>query len=190
MKALFISPHDDDSTLFGAFSIMRDNCDVLVVYDSYVQVTRGADWCDRRTRHNETDKSLAVMGIGHHKRCGLRDDVAYEVDRLRDGFNFIGYDRFYIPRYHSEGHAQHNLVSLAAQRAVEKLEPYRSVIFYGTYTTQGKMKLATEVVPTPDMIQRKLRALACYESQIRLENTREHFLRELKEYIEVPRDPA
>lgn len=186
MKALFISPHDDDATLFGAFSVMADDCDVLVVYDSYVQVARGAEWCDKETRERETVESLAELGISKEKifRARLRDDAVYpDFEPAIQGIH--GYDRFYVPKHADEGHAQHNDVNHWVMAAIKKLTPPRSVLFYGTYTPAGKMVLARGVVPTPEMIQRKLRALACYGSQIRLENCRDHFMRDLREYVKV-----
>ena len=44
MSNLFISPHNDDETLFGAFTLCREAADiqVVVVFDGHVQASRGS----------------------------------------------------------------------------------------------------------------------------------------------------
>jgi hypothetical protein len=38
---VFLSPHHDDETLFGAFTLLRERPLVVIVTDSYVQFNRG-----------------------------------------------------------------------------------------------------------------------------------------------------
>jgi hypothetical protein len=48
--SIFISPHNDDETLFGAFTILREKPLVVIVFDRHVQEARGlpVDWKQRR----------------------------------------------------------------------------------------------------------------------------------------------
>jgi LmbE family N-acetylglucosaminyl deacetylase len=158
---LFLSPHNDDETLFGAFTIQRVKPLVAVVFDSYVQAQRGnvVTW---RQRRNETQNALAELGVGDDVRfLGMRDDV-FTTNELT-------------------GHAHHDVVALVA----DCIWPGR-VTHYLTYTRTGGKSISANRVPVEsgEWVRRKLRALACYESQIDIERLgcREHFLRDLHEY--------
>jgi LmbE family N-acetylglucosaminyl deacetylase len=60
--AIFISPHNDDETLFGAFTILRTLPLVVVVFDSYAQEQRGnpVTWRQRRA---ETLAACEILGV-------------------------------------------------------------------------------------------------------------------------------
>ncbi len=61
------------------------------------------------------------------------------------------------------------------------------VRFYPTYTRPGGRTAAgVRVDPTPAEIAGKLRAMACYRSQIENGLCRPHFLRPLDEYLVTP----
>lgn len=223
---LFISPHSDDETLFGAFTIQRERPLVVVVFDSFTQVNRGADYCDALTRRKENANALISLGQFSHyqcnrdgipdkrmidsaqqadwrdewvgrkdvslKFCGLRDDMQYSdhaiavaiFDVCPDGITHI-----YAPAQETSGHGQHSQTARAAQLLAGQVVPESTlapipITYYTTYTrTGGKTRTANPVpIEQPEWIERKLRALACYKSQIRLENCREHFTRDLLEY--------
>lgn len=75
---LLISPHNDDETLFAAFTIMRERPVVLVVFDSEVQVLRGFADCDAVTRRNETMHAMAEL-------TGAYDEHGNVARRFDDG---------------------------------------------------------------------------------------------------------
>lgn len=217
---LFLSPHNDDETLFGAFTIMREKPLVVVVFDSYIQVARGAEWCDWKTRRQETARAMIALGQFSHyalDRDELPDDrlieSAQEMDYreelegvmrlplrfcgLRDDCLWTGNDTFkaicetvgpehlsgvIAPADEPNGHAHHNLVAVAAASLAGNLEI--PLVKYTTYTrTGGKTRTETPVpIENPEWIERKLRALACYKSQIRHPQCQEHFLRSQEEY--------
>ncbi len=79
MKKLFLSPHDDDAVLFGAFTCMREEPTVVTVLDSYIQPNRGEVGCDAITRAKETKEALKVLGC-ESQRMFFRDDLVDEVD--------------------------------------------------------------------------------------------------------------
>lgn len=196
---LLISPHNDDETLFAAFTIMKEKPLVCVVFDSYVQVARGHAGATAERRRQETQDGIWELMKGSQIMprpreasivtfIGLRDDAPdWEYFRTwlkqrRDGPN-PQFDGIICPAWEQNGHDQHNGVA----RICRDLWPAEQRIEYLTYTrTHGRSRSAHEVIPTPDMIARKHRALACYASQMEVENCRDWFLGDLREYILPP----
>ena len=185
---LFLSPHNDDECLFGALMIMREKLLVVVVYDGYVQGNRGVGVFATQ-RRLETISAMEELGCSMPpKFLGLRDDCAYTPDdvvfRLRSVVDVDQtFESVYAPMYDLDGHAQHNIVALAA----DKLNGIHRVR-YSTYTRSGRRQCTqNEVLPTSgDMIARKHRALACYTSQIDMDERLgcwPWFMGDLKEYV-------
>ena len=183
---LFLSPHSDDETLFGAFTIMRERPTVCVVYDSYVQPSRGVPGCEAETRRIETERALReLVGTPGMHCLGFRDDRAETVGSIAIALweRYGGVEHVWAPAYEQDGHDQHNLVAQAAA----KVFPGK-VTHYLTYTrTGGKSRNGTEVLPrSGDDIARKLRALACYSSQLQMDprlGCWPHFVNDLREYV-------
>jgi hypothetical protein len=87
----------------------------------------------------------------------------------------------WAPMQEEKGHEQHNLVAWAAE-----------VVFggrvrsYATYSRgSGRTRTDNEVIPKPDWPALKLRAMACYASQINLDNCQPWFRSDdmLREWI-------
>jgi LmbE family N-acetylglucosaminyl deacetylase len=201
VRKLFISPHNDDETLFGAFTIQRERPHVLVVFDSFVQVARGDKNCDAITRRHET--CAAVLELlrtfpSHHQPlfAGVRDDfdtnnlgralrqiddaifAHLEVD-LSD-VEEVWYPSIEIPA--GAGHPHHDLVSMVAGTRFEKAKKTR----YLTYARGMKSREGERVPFDGAMLRRKLKALACYTSQLNNPTTIDHFWRDQREYYERP----
>ncbi len=164
---LFISPHNDDEALFGAFTLLREKPLVLIVTDSFIQFERGDDitWMQRRQESEE-----ACLILGCEVEFGYIRDTELTADALRTLFRkYQGYHTVYAPAIQG-GNWQHDMISNIAQ------EMFENVILYTTYT---KSKLYTtgsvEIIPTPEEIDLKNQALFCYQSQLRLPATRPHF---------------
>lgn len=186
---LLISPHNDDETLFAAFTIMRERPTVLVVFDSEVQVLRGFKDCDAVTRRQETldaiqelagvvsaSPSAANPGVPV-KFLGLSDRGSYSprtvADAIKRTVTLEAFDTIYAPAFEAGGHEQHNQVHIAAALLVDELKTEHPVEFtrYTTYV-RGQEKTRTErpvAIADPEWIARKHRALACYRSQLRPE---------------------
>jgi len=169
---LFLSPHNDDETLFGSWTILRETPTVVVVTDSYAQENRGYGvTADQRRK-----ESLAAMEIlgAPLQFLGFRDDQPLTglVERLRE---YGEPEMVYAPANELGGHVHHNLIGDFARRIFPRVTSYM------TYTTQGKStgKPVSFDASWPEL---KLRALACYGSQLRLASTRDHFLRPQYEY--------
>ena len=202
---LAVIPHNDDEAIWCSFTLMKERPMVVIVFDSYVQVQRGNPGADAQTRRFETLHALLELGLIENTDVhpsqvtflGLRDDApdygylrAWLKQRRDDG----QFDCIICPAWEQDGHEQHNGVA----RVCRDLWPAEQRTEYLTYTRTGgrsraivdqeKMCLTpgVEVIPTPDMIGRKHRALACYKSQMEVENCRSWFMGPINEYLALP----
>lgn len=167
---LFISPHNDDESLFGAFTLMREHPLVLVVTDGWIQFNRGDRGCHADIRREETIKAMEIL------KCpvtflGIKDTELTEgilTKRLID-FQHLGFEKVYAPAIQG-GNWQHDLIGLVAGRT------WSNIRRYTTYTkTELWTKGEEEIIPTKEEIELKEKALWCYQSQINLPATRPHF---------------
>lgn len=179
---LFVAPHNDDETLFGAFTILREKPKVLIVYDSHAQPARGHVNCSWGERRRESLNALRLLGIGEPIWGGL-SDLRFEarpvIDLLVPYRNTV--TEVWIPAVEEGGNAHHNLVG---EFALENFRQLSRVHRYLTYTVRGKSAVEDKAVKIeqPWWIEKKLRAMACYTSQLALASTQPHFLRDLYEY--------
>lgn len=181
MTSVFVSPHDDDHALFGAFTCLREEPILVVVYDSYVQERRGLQGCSALVRAAETEEAAHLLGCQKVWRLGLRDDdpcvtsvdIGVRLARLP-----CKMDRIYLPAFENSGHPQHNLVA--------RVQGGPGTQRYATYTSAGKTTDGVEVpVLKGEWICQKLLALSCYKSQMNLDPRMgcwQHFLRSQEEY--------
>lgn len=153
---LFIAPHNDDEALWGAFTLLREKPLVLVVFDSYVQGNRGhAVTADQR----RAESTIACWQFD----CDVEflefrdDDTMASAGEIAEVIDEYGPSEVWAPAFEAGGHPQHNLVATACAK-MPRLTSYLS------YTTAGKSR-GREVPFEPAWIGKKLRALACYESQ-------------------------
>lgn len=166
-----LSPHDDDAALFAAVTCLRERPTVIVVADSYVQPARGETGCSGAERAAETDAAHAILGC-QTIRLGLRDDdlTVEQIEEALVALQRSPYEAIYTPALEG-GHPQHDLVTRATMRAFRvtnlrcyatysKLSQYRDVDLFPVGTT--------EVEWTRPEYDAKQRALACYESQRRV----------------------
>lgn len=187
---LFLSPHNDDETLFGAFTIMRERPTVCVVFDSYVQPSRGIRGCEAHIRKSETLLALRELTEGPFcvvpevfLRLSDINDWTNDVYKISNTLSlFKQVEEVWAPAFEHDGHTHHNVVAQAADVAFPG-----KVTHYLTYTrTNGKSRSNVEVKPrTGDDIARKLKALACYKSQLQMIDRLgcwPHFMNDLREY--------
>lgn len=170
---LFLSPHNDDETLFGAYTLLRHHPLVLVCFDG----RRRRGYVSSAERERETAAAMEILGcpfIQMHIPCDPPDWEA-----LRD--ELIKYDptNVWAPLPEDDGHSHHNGVgSLAMQ-----LWPARTS-YYATYTMfGGKTTLGDKVEPEEGWPELKRRALNCYRSQWSKPGTAPHFERDQDEYL-------
>jgi LmbE family N-acetylglucosaminyl deacetylase len=182
---VFLSPHPDDEILFGAFTILRELPLVLIVFDSHLQPTRGYKGCDADTRRLESVtalEELCGLDAPEIRFLGFSDanhppSIAQFQEAL-EGINVGDVSMVYAPAIEEGGHPQHNWLGAAAEALFSD-----RVTHYMTYTHRGK-STGTPVPFESQYVVAKLRALACFESQIALKDNVEHFLREQREYYQ------
>src|SRR5262249_10082060 len=173
---VFLSPHNDDETLFGAFTIIREKPLVVIVYDSYVQPNRGQIKATAGARRSESVRALKVLGAAPPALLGLRDD-SEDGDALRAALQPFGGAQVWAPAVEEEGNRHHNLVGEAAAMLFGS-----SVCHYMTYTSRGKSVGSRRVIPHWSWIPLKLRGLGCYQTQLEIPQTRPYFLDSQEEY--------
>lgn len=173
MNKLFLSPHNDDAPLWGTFTLLRErDISVVTVFDSHRQFQRGTG-ITAGQRRDEDRAAMRVLGLSEPRFCGFSDANGHDIRWWFEGFTP---EHVWAPAFEESGHPQHNLIANLA----DELWPGK-VTHYMTYTPAGKS--TGRLVPyEPEWLPLKWKALACYESQWRLENTREHFIRDQHEY--------
>jgi LmbE family N-acetylglucosaminyl deacetylase len=177
---LFVAPHNDDETLFGCWTLLREKPLVVVVFDGHVQASRGFG-VSAEQRRAETRAACNILGV-EVGFLGFSDaDPPGDVDLYHRLAGLYGHaEAVYAPANENGGHAQHNLV----HRACLCLTNVNRRERYLTYTKAGKSTSERPVPFEGSWIGLKLRALACYESQfdVRL-GCQPHFIgRSLLEY--------
>ena len=183
MNSIFLSPHNDDETLFGAFTLLRERPRVIVIFDGFAQGGRGIPITFQQRRF-ETKAACQILGCPPPQFACFRDDdptvtpnhirsrVGQMIDRLAG-------KEIYAPAMEAGGHKQHNMVA-------EAFGLVPGVKRYLTYTDRGKSVRPNEVpILQPEWIGLKLKALAVYNSQFDPRTgCAEHFIgRSLREYM-------
>lgn len=196
-RALFLAPHNDDETLFGAFTLLAWHPDVIVCFLSDKQ---RADGIESHVRSIETGWALKLLGgTGTYMQSSVldtaRDDEAVEYLRpiFEDAHEIFGrmagrdgphapYDVIFAPAVEDGGHEQHSLVGDLASRVFGE-----RVVHYLTYRRgYGRSSSSVEVPFRPEWPALKLAAMSMYRSQSALPSTApwfmDHGLREF--YVE------
>jgi LmbE family N-acetylglucosaminyl deacetylase len=180
---LFLSPHNDDETLFGAYTLIREQPHVIVVLRSFVE----ASWENGppyHVRETETRKALGVLGLpAAYEQWPYRDSNP-DWDEIADQLGAYSEDcdieHVWAPAVELGGHEHHNMLGEIARDVF----PAESVTYYLTYI-HGKGKSCDGiVVPTShEWEMKKVKALQQYKSQWELPQTRMHFTeRNINEY--------
>lgn len=156
MKSLLLVPHADDETLFASHIVMKHHPDIALAYLPMPKSEQAIRLIEFQFAVRELDGRDVYLWLGGYE--GHPIDLEPKLEELRGQ-----YDHVYAPYPMSAGHTEHNLVGYTA--AI--LWPPGSRTFYHTYTRmEGRVHRDNAFVLEPDMVLRKLRALACYKSQI------------------------
>lgn len=165
-----LSPHDDDAALFAAIICQREQPEVVVVTDSYVQPARGEIGCSAAERAAESERAHCFLGCVT-RRLGLHDDAVL-LEQIEEALTPLRADAetVYVPALEG-GHPQHDLVALAAA-SVFGLNKLRCYSTYAKLSQYRDVDLApigtTEMEWTRPEYERKQEALSCYVSQHRV----------------------
>lgn len=178
---LLLAPHNDDEVLFACWTLLREQPRVVVCL-------RAAD--DYERREAETVRAMDILGCEWTQspiRAGGRPDWE-QVEMYLNGYanadpyaDHFGDLHVWAPAWEPKGHDEHNAIADMAVRVFGA----ENVTHYLTYQRgSGHSQSEHEVPYEPAWLALKLRALACYESQIADETTRPWFgeLLEMREW--------
>ena len=163
---VLLSPHNDDESLFGAYTIMREKLLVIIVTDSNLQ-----EGVTAKERREETIRACKILGVPV-EFLGLEDGSLREQDLIREleSLNTKHWEHVYAPAIQS-GHDDHDVVGRVASTL------FSSTRYYSTYTKDNYDPFGQyPIIPTQAEINLKNDALACYESQLQIDGVRvNHF---------------
>lgn len=164
MRSLFLAPHNDDETLFGAFTIMRYAPTVAVVFKSDKQRAHGIE---ADTREFETTLALDMLGAGSWEQWPIRDSVSDAEARiaLRSILETLRttYEHVFAPAPDELGHEQHTLVG---EVALEVFGEDRVTLYLTYRRGEGATRSEWPAPFEPGWVSAKLLALGAYASQI------------------------
>ncbi len=178
MSALLLSPHNDDAVLFASFLCLKHRPHVVTVLRSVVQEANGITHAEREA---EDTLAFGILGVTWDQWGFPDDDPPWDVieESLREVDNVppeYKPSEVFAPWPEKGGHEHHNRVGELARDIFGD-----RVTFYTTYRVGGPRTVGTPSEPEPWMIPLKLRALACYESQM-LRGPRRFFMDSLQEW--------
>ena len=157
-KKILWVPHNDDESLFCAYTIMREKPLVIVCFDSYIQ-----DWTNWEERREESKQAMSILGakvdfLGLSDKDDTRDDL---VDALKD----YKADKIWAC---TGSHKHHKWLGEIAR------ELWPDCTLCSTYEGDN-LHVETEWEITPTLLEMELKesALDCYKSQ--LEKNKPHF---------------
>lgn len=151
MTALVLEPHQDDATLFTAFNAIRHKAHIVCVTASTVE------------REAESAAAAEILGCTFEQWPEPVENPDWEAVRAM----MADYDErwrpevVFAPAADDGGHPQHNAVGLQAAYVFGD-----RVTLYQTYVYGGPRVTGTPVEFERPWVIQKLRALACFESQI------------------------
>lgn len=165
---IFIAPHSDDEILFGAYTIMRKKPLVVIVTNSTLQGNNGEE------RVLESYKAMRMLGANV---CflGIDEDKLNEEILIEKLGQFRSDEIVYIPEIEENGNPHHNLISEVCEKMFWNIRKYK------TYTGTEMRTIGKEIIPTKEEKELKLKAMQCYQTQIKNPMTSHYFLT-TKEY--------
>lgn len=165
---VLFAPHSDDEALFAAFTIIKHRPRVVVCFAST------GDYGPTDVRQRESEAAGRELG-GVPVEQWAGGDLVTQMRALdaRDHPPIV-----WAPHAHAS-HPDHVAVSAAAREVFGG-----RVRWYHTYDVEGKVRRGQPVSHEPEWTWRKLRALACFESQVIHPRANRFFMGDLLEYTE------
>jgi LmbE family N-acetylglucosaminyl deacetylase len=179
VTALLLEPHQDDAILFASYLCLTHRPQVVTVLGD----ARNQPGVTGAQRDEENARAFRELGIDPPVSWPYRDDepdweaIVHDVGLLERR----GFERVFAPLPEMAGHEQHNFLG----HLVEAVFANHPVVFYTTYQFGGPRTTGDPVPYEREWVQRKLRALACFESQI-LHGPVRFFTMGLDEYTRQP----
>lgn len=164
MRTLFLAPHNDDEALFGAYIIQAYKPHVVVLTDSFIQYERGEKLSFWATRRAETLAAMDILNPGVDVGFAGIKDKEFNAELCEAALlPYVGkYDRVFSPLPNEGGNWMHDVTGQVA----DKLFPGISY-HYSTYTKDREYPAGNAALfATAEMQIKKLKAIACYKSQM------------------------
>jgi LmbE family N-acetylglucosaminyl deacetylase len=166
MRAILFAPHNDDETLFAFYQLLEYQPTLVVCLRSVRQlVQQGGP--HHSIREHETARVAEMVGVEYLQWD--MPDLKPRWDVVSEWmFHTIGddYDVVIAPAYEDLGHEDHNAVATIAVGLTDAAGI--QLIRYYTYERgSGRTRKGVPVHGTLEQEELKVRALLCYESQIR-----------------------
>jgi hypothetical protein len=170
VQGLLFSPHNDDESLFSAFTILRHRPHVVVCYPSV------GDYGSPSVREDESRLAVGVLGGAGFEQWKGGDLVA----QMRAIDERMKPSRVWAPDPRAS-HPDH----VAVARAAREVFGGRLTTFH-TYDSGGKVRDGRPVQFEPEWVYHKHRALIRYESQATHPRASVFFTWDLLEYEGLP----
>lgn len=178
MTAVVLEPHPDDCALFACFLALRHQAKIVTVLAPNRMAGLGYPGGPVPTGQRLEEHRQAMAELGAEWEAWHFDDFSPNTDAIADRLVALDCDPLIAPAVEEDGHPDHNLVGSLAQIHGAEL------IQYTTYTRAGGRSSSAHEVPfEPGWPVLKLRALACYESQIAHPATQPWFLDGIREWV-------
>jgi LmbE family N-acetylglucosaminyl deacetylase len=170
LKTLFLAPHNDDEGLFGAYIIQIYEPRVVILTDSYIQYERGEMTSLWTARRLETLAAMDVLNPEVEVDFAGIPDKEFNAERCEASLLWytparsgVVYDRVFSPAPNEGGNWMHDVTGQVA----DKLFPEASR-HYSTYTKDREYPAGVSPIEaSEEMKAKKLKAIACYKSQMR-----------------------
>lgn len=174
---LVLSPHNDDETLFAAFTVIKHQAHVVVAHGS------GGDYGRSEERLQESAQAVAILGGTTEQWDVPSGDATLlhaKLVALRDLRSPIA--RVFAPDVHAS-HADHRALGEAALDVFRgKLTTYHTYVDGRRVTPMAAGYGRAVEVEHPSWVHRKLRALSCYATQATHARASQFFLQDQREY--------
>ena len=176
MAKVFLAPHNDDETLFGAFTIQREQAFVCVC----LQAGRGTP---AKIREEETADAMRWLRANWEQwpiDNSQPDVVLWPMlyERMTEIAKWATH--VYAPWPNEPSHPQHRLVGEVACQVFRPENLTHYLTYYNSPPYQRSTGIAVPVLD-PVWAWRKATALTCYQSQWNADGIN-HFLNDQREY--------
>jgi LmbE family N-acetylglucosaminyl deacetylase len=180
MTAVLFAPHNDDEVLWSGMLAQHHRAHIIVVLRSQVQQDRGLGITAQR-RECETAAAVQELGLTFEQWPYRDSDPDWDAvtAAMRALDDRLAPEVVLAPAVELGGHEQHSKVGWLAEEVFGS-----RVVFFATYVRgQGRTVTQQPFVGTAEQIARKLRALACFRSQIAEPSTQPWFLDGVGEWL-------
>lgn len=176
MRSLFLSPHSDDETLFGAFTILKHRPQVYICFPSVSDYGKTAERfaeTERACRHLGASASVLAWRLGLDDALKVADDIAQP-------------EIVWAPNV-GASHPDHRDLSFAAHRVFkDRVRHYDTYVLEADGTPRKVRTLPPAPIDDPEWVHAKLAALACYRSQLTHPRAYQFFMADMHEFAEQP----